>query len=88
MNEPTVTVQDHASPQNAVDMLSALAYLAGPSTMTVASAFGDAWPGHAKAIVALAGGIVFSAGLLLRLFKNRTGTPTTIAAPTAQKDTA
>lgn len=53
-----------------VDMFALYAYLAGPQLTTVAVAFGDAWPAHAKIFVAIAGGIVFSAGLLARLKKN------------------
>lgn len=53
-----------------IDVLAGLSYLAGPQLTTVALAFGDAWPGHDKQIVAVAGGIVFSAGLLARLFRN------------------
>ncbi len=60
-----------------VDVWAAIAYLAGPQLMATAVAFGSAWPDHGKQIVAVAGGIVFSAGLILRLFNNQTGAPAT-----------
>jgi hypothetical protein len=57
-------------PTNRLDIAAALSYLAGPGLMTAAVGFGDAWPAHAKAIVAITGGVVWVAGLLSRLFKN------------------
>jgi hypothetical protein len=57
-------------PTSRIDLFAGLSYIAGGSLTVVASLIGDAAPGHAKEVLAVCGAVTFTAGLLLRLFKN------------------
>jgi hypothetical protein len=74
-----------------IDIAAGLAYIAGPSTLGLVSAFGEAWPTYGKIAAFVGGSLVLSAGLILRMFFNQTNAPATsvvagapIVTPTVQ----
>lgn len=55
---------------NRIDIFAGLAYLSSGVLATLAITLGDAMPGYAKQIVAVAAVITVISGLLLRMRKN------------------